>query len=58
LYSSAQFLAIEDKIRVFDGVGMSKTRVGIDLHLTKNAEKIISWKEEDGTYIFTDLLYY
>ena len=57
MYSSAQFLAIEDKIKVFDGVEMSEPRVGIDLHLTKNCVKISIFERKRGNLHFSKIFY-
>ena len=53
-----QLSTFEDKTKVFDGVGMSRTRGGYGFAPNEECVKFLSWKEEDGTYFIIDLLSY
>ena len=53
-----QLSTFEDKTKVFDGVGMSRTRGGYGFATNEECVKFLSWKEEDGTYFIIDLLSY
>ena len=53
-----QLSTVEDKIKVFDGVGMSQTRGGYGFAPDEECLKFLSWKEEHGTYFVIDILSY